>query len=299
MKNIFSSISLFLIIPIMLFNLRAQEALPYILDTVGRVVFCTLLPCGVLVRLFITSPAARYLSFFLSKTPLWRASGLSASFAPGIIAGTLAGFPMGAIAVSSDKSKSAPKALALSSIASPAFLAAVLPTPLEGIFLYTILVLSLWCILLPIPCPKCRANPPPRHTVSFAEALSEGASSAVGVAGAIIFVSVILALLPDSLSKTAREFIFALSEIGTAASFCKNPAALSLALSFGGLCAWAQIDFSSKGVDTGLYLFSRLFLFFPTLLFFLCPKLRIFELIFLILLLVFEISVINSCKKRK
>lgn len=291
MKYILSATSLLLLVPTMLFSGNIRECMPVILDTVSRVVFCTLFPANVLLRIFCFSPIAEKLSSLISKTGFWTSTGLSSEYVPSVMAGQLSGFPMTACLL--PKGENRDVALALGSVVSPAFLSAVMtPSAGLGLWLNHILTLYIFASLKKTKPEKAKGSP--FVSVRFPEALSAGISSAVGVSGAIIFFSCIIALIPMPL----RELASSILEIGTASSVCKTPLFLSLAFSFGGLSALSQISFCAGNTDLKPYLLSRLFLFLPTLTFFVFEKIRIFQTLLLIFLFLMQISVANTCKKR-
>ena len=291
MKYILSVVSLLLLIPIMLFSQPIRESMPEILTTVSQVVFCTLFPANVLLRVFCFSPIAEKLSLVASKTRFWKATGLSGEYLPSVIAGQLSGFPMTACLLPNGENRAT--ALALGSVVSPAFLSAAL-SPSAGLLLWFNHVLVLYIFASVTGAKPERLEKKPLKYVSFSEALSSGVSSAVAVSGAIIFFSCIITLVPNPF----REMASALLEIGTASAVCKTPLFLALAFSFGGLSALSQISFCAENTDLKPYLLSRFFLFLPTLTFFVFEKIRIFQALLLIFLFLAQISRTNTCKKR-
>lgn len=290
MKYILSAMSLLLLIPVMLFSQPIREAMPQILVTVSQVVFCTLFPANVLLRIFCFSPISEKMSAILSKTGMWKSTGLSEEYIPSVIAGQLSGFPMTACLL--PKGENRDTALAIGSVVSPAFLSAVL-SPYAGLLLWFnhILVLYIFSSVRKVRAEKLERNP--FKYVSFSEALTSGISSAISVSGTIIFFSCILALIPDRFNEAASSVL----EIGTAAAVCKTPVFSALAFSFGGLSALSQISFCAENTDLKPYLLSRLFLFLPTLTFFVFEKIRIFQTLLLIFLFLLQISRTNTCKK--
>ena len=292
MKYILSSLALVLIVPVMLLSQNIKEAMPVILTSVSQIVFCTLFPMNVLLRVFCFSPIAEKLAKLISKTSVWRKTGLNSAYLPSVLAGQLSGFPMTACLLPEGENRD--EALALGSVVSPAFLSAVL-TPRVGLLLWfnQILVLYIFAAIRRKTFEKTECG---RYKyAAFSEALTSGISSAVAVSGAMIFFSCIICLIPER--GMLREALSCVLEVGTAASLCENKFFLSVALSFGGLCALSQISFCAENTSLKPYLLSRAALFFPTLIFMVFEKIRIFQTLLLIFLLLAQISRTNTCKK--
>lgn len=291
MKYILSSLSLVLLVPVMMFSQVIREAMPTILDNVSRVVLSTLFPANVLLRVFCFSPIAQWLASVLGKTKMWKKTGLSSQYIPSVISGQLSGFPMTACLLPDGKNRDS--ALALGSVVSPAFLCAVLSVE-TGLLLWLNQILTLY-IFVNIRKKQSESCEKKAFTsVTFPEALSSGISSAIAVSGAMIFFSCIVTLMPSCIRETVSAFL----EIGSASFLCETPLTRAIAFSLGGLSAFSQISFCAENTDMKAYILSRIFLFLPTLTFFAFEKIRIFQALLLIFLLLGQISCINTCKKR-
>ena len=289
MKYILPIASLASLWSIIVFSSETKEALPSILKNVSETVLLTIFPANLLMRLVSFSPLSEKLSRALSKSRLWRKTGLSPVYIPAVFSGLLSGIPTGASLLSGTSGKNREKALALSSVVSPAFLCAVLKSASAGILLYINLVEVLWCVSFHLPSEKEDFTQLSVRSTSFSESLSHAVQSGVSVAGAMIFFSVLLSTVPEKTPPVLKEWLSALFELGTAARVCKSPVALSAALSFGGLSALSQITAALDSVSTRLYLISRLHMFFPTLIFLLFPKIRIAQTFFITFFLIIQL----------
>ncbi len=298
MKYLTASLSLFATVLFLSMSDKVQPNIPEILSNVGRVVLFTLFPANVLFRLIANSPLSESFCRFFSKFRIWKSIRLSDVYISAVVAGQLSGFPTGACIIKDTRStKNREKALALSSLVSPAFLIALFGTK-YGFWLWINLILTLWsvCIFFPSECEKGIRHIP---SINFPTALNEGIYSALTVSGSIIFFSTLLSLLPDTIPKAVCEILYALTEMGSALRFCQNPVSISLALSFGGFSTLCQISYFAENVNTRLYLISRIPLFFTTLFFFVFSEIRIFQTLFLLFFLMWQIERVNACKKTK
>ncbi len=289
MKYILPLVSVAALGFIIVFSDEANLALPTILKGVSVTVFCTIFPTNLLFRLICFSPLCEKLSRPLSKSRLWKKTGLSPVYLPAVFSGLLSGIPTGASLLSGADGKNREKALALSSILSPAFLCAVLKSPSAGLLLYLNLVEVLWCVSFFLPTEKEDFKALTVKTTSFSASLSHAIQSAVTVAGAMIFFSVLLSTVPERTPPIIKEMLSALFEVGTASRVCENPITLAAALSFGGLSALSQISACLDSTSMRLYLISRFYLFFPALIFLLFPKIRILQTFFTTFFLITQI----------
>jgi hypothetical protein len=196
-----------------------------------------------------------------------------------------------------DSGKNRAKAIALGSVASPAFLSAVLGIQ-TGLWLWINQVMTLYIFSFFVPTEREENFEIEKKNSGFAAVMSESTSAALAISGSMIFFSVLLALLPDRIPMWIKELSASLFEIGTASTVCKSPLFLSLALSFGGLSAASQISFFAVGVEMKVYFLSRAVLFLPTIMFFLYPQIRLFQSILIFLVMMWQIVRINTCKKR-
>ena len=294
MKYVMSLISVFALGLFIFFSEKTKSALPVILEGISQTVLCTIFPANLLLRLISFSPLGEKISNKLTSSRIWQRTHLSPVYLPSVISGQLSGIPTGASLLSGVNGKNRHKALALSSIVSPAFICAVLKSPSSGLLLYFNLVEVLWCVSFFLPSEKEEAVKLTVEKITFPKALAHATESAVAVAGAMIFFSLLLTTLPDKAPHFVREWLSAALEVGTAGRVCENPIPLAAALSFGGLSALSQISFSLEGISLKYYLISRVFLFFPCLFFLIFPKMRILQTLFTSFFLITQIYRKNS-----
>ncbi len=292
MKYIFPSFAILMLIPLMLFSKEVSFALPGILTSVSAVVLGVLFPSSVLLRTFCFSPMAELLSRAVSKTAIWRKTGLSQSLAPSVICGQLSGFPMTACLIENEDGGG--MALALGSVASPVFFSSVFGVK-NGLWLWGIQIGLLYFYAMAFGDKATADSKSALEYRGFSEALSSATSSAVGICGAMLFFSVILTLVPSG----AREWVAPFLEIGTASRLCTSPVSLATAFSLGGLSILAQISFCADGVSLEHYIKSRFLIFLPTLVFLAYPKMKLFVTIHILLLLMWQITRRNTCKNGK
>lgn len=287
-------LSLALFVPVVLFSQEVALGLDGVFYLLKKVVFAGVFPASVLLRCFLFSRAGDTVCRAFSKTLLFKKTALPKCLALPILAGQLSGFPMGSILIkdSTADKKDKEKALALSSIPSPAFLFAYFGK--TGILLYFVMILVLWSIFILIPSKKSTGKNTPR-IITFPEALKEGIENSVQVSGTIIFFSSLVLILPDVL----KPFFSAILELSLSLTFAKTPLLTAFALSFAGLSVMAQLYYLSGGVSVKTYLLTR-----PALFFFLYPCLKEpsicpFILLFLILFLLFLVTYKkNTCKNK-
>ncbi len=292
MKYIFPSFAILMLIPLMLFSKEVSLALPEILSSVSAVVLGVLFPSSVLLRSFCFSPMAALLSRTVSKTVIWRKTGLSDRLAPSVLCGQLSGFPMTACLV--EKAEGSDMALALGSVASPVFFSSVFGVK-DGLWLWGVQIAVLYFYAMAFGSKPMAESKTELRCRGFAESLSSATSSAVGICGAMLFFSVMLTLIPDGVREYAAPFL----EIGTASRLCVSPLSLAIAFSFGGLSILSQISFCAEGVSVAHYIKSRIFLFLPTAVFLTHPKMKLFITIHILLLLIWQIKRRNTCKNQK
>jgi len=289
MKYIMPTASLLALFLFTFFSERVHSALPEVLQGVSHVLLCTLFPAGLLMRLICFSPPFERLALALSKSRLWKRTGLSSVYLPSVIAGQLSGIPQGAALLRGTKGDNREKALALSSVMSPVFLCAVMKSVPDGLLLYLNLVAVLWCTSFFLPAKPERSGNLKIAYTDFPSALAGAVESGVTIAGAVIFFSLLLSALPESIPISLKAWLAGLFEVATAARTATGNAALSFALSFGGLSALSQIKACLPKDSVRLYLLTRLILFFPTLLFLALPKFRLAQTILTSFFLIFQI----------
>lgn len=284
--------SLVLLCLLMLFSERVKLSLSSSLEYISSVVLGVIFPTSVVIRLFCFSEPAEWLTRAISKTAVWKRTGLSPHYLPSVLAGQISGFPMTAILLPTGENRDL--ALALGSVVSPAFLSAVMGMR-DGLWLWGVHIATLYIFAMLTPAKKESFNNPTSVGASFSKVLSDSVSSAVAICGAMLFFSSVLSIVPSEL----KELFSAILEIGNATRICTSPLYLSFALSFGGLSVCSQISFCAGEVSLRLYLLSRLVLFFPTVVFIVYPKMRFFITLLILLVLMSQIVRKTIAKNEK
>lgn len=228
-----------------------------------NVVIRSLFPMTVLSRLISHSRALARLTEILSRSRLWKRLSLSDSLLPSVLTGAVSGLPVSAREVEELLKKGevtpreAAKAVALSSLPSPAFVILVASHSFfEGFIRYALLLISAYLTVSVFRSEKSKGR---RETApfSFYQALSSSVSSALSVSASIVFFSAMSSLAAAVLPQF-KGVISVFFEMGSGIVTADGNGILTaLALGWCGLSALSQLRSEAPSVSFRPYLTAR------------------------------------------
>lgn len=241
-----------------------SEAAELSLTALKCVVVKTLFPMMVLTRLISHSRGFSKFTGLLSHSFLWRRLRLSDSLLGVVITGWVSGLPSSAKSISELKSngvitqREADKALALSSIPSPAFVIAVASKSLRvGIVRFIVLILVAYFVALCLPSERSEGRGS-GGGMSFVNAISGSASSAILVSGNIVFFSLASTLL-SALFPIAKEIIYPIFEMGSGVVFASGKEwIIALSIGWCGVSAMLQLHSEAPQLSLKPYIITRI-----------------------------------------
>ncbi len=225
-----------------------------------NVVLRSLFPMMVLSRLIASSGIMSRFARLVSKSHIWRLLGISDSLLPAVLMGLFSGLPSSALEVERVVREGgvtpieAQKALALSSLPSPAFvILAASPSVANGVLRYILLVLTAYLVTLVHPSKRTEGVPS-YSPVSFTSAIASSANAAILVSASIAFFAVAVSLASAVFHGLALPFAV-FFEMGTAVIHAGgNNIITAIALGWRGLSALCQISSSAPSVSLRIYL---------------------------------------------
>lgn len=228
------------------------------------VVIRSLFPMMVLTRLIAHSKSADFLSRLLSKRRIWKRLNLSDELLPVVLGGLISGIPSSSREIASllnegrINGEEAKKALALSSLPSPAFVILVASDGIgEGVMRF---LLMLFCAYFGVLCFRSKKSTGGGEVrkMSFTAALSSSTLSALSVSASIVFFSAVTCLV-SSVLPHFRQVSAIFFEMGSGVIFADgNGILISAALGWCGLSAMAQIRSEAPDVSLKPHVLSRL-----------------------------------------
>ena len=228
-----------------------------------NVVIRSLFPMTVLSRLISRSRALARLTKALSRSRLWKRLSLSDALLPSVLTGAVSGLPVSARDIEELLKKGevtpreAAKAVALSSLPSPAFVILVASSSFsEGICRYTLLLASAYLTVSAFRSEKSKGR---REAVpiSFYQALSSSVSSALSVSASIVFFSA-MSSLAAAVLPALKGVIAVFFEMGSGIVTAEGNGILTaLALGWCGLSALSQLRSEAPSVNFRPYLTAR------------------------------------------
>ncbi len=254
------------IVTAILFIIRPEasaQAADLACSALKNVVIKSLFPMMVLSRLIAYSKAMLWVTGRLTRLGVWKRLKLSDSLLPCILTGLLSGLPASAReiqrlrAAGEINGQEAKKALALSSVPSPAFVILVASDGLrQGIFRYVILLLSAYVASSLFRSEKSRGTCK-QMKMTFSTAITSSASSAITVSASIVFFSAVICLIASVFPK-AEQISAAFFEMGSGVIFAKgNGLLISAALGWCGLSAASQIRSEAGDVEIDAYFVAK------------------------------------------
>ena len=238
-----------------------------------NVVIRSLFPMMVLTRLIAHSRSARFFTRLLSRSVIWKKLNLSDELLPIVVGGFVAGIPSSArdigllLKEGRINEGEAKKALALSSLPSPAFVILVASESVSvGVVRYFLLIICAYFSTLLFRSKKSLGDGAFKK-ISFTEALFASCTSALSVSASIVFFTSVTCLM-SSLMPWASEMFAALFEMGSGVIFADGRGILTaLCIGWCGLSAMAQIHSEAPSVSLKPYVFTRIISIFVLLVF--------------------------------
>ncbi len=229
---------------------------------IENVVIRSLFPMSVLTKMISASKILSALTKRLAKLRLWRCLKLSDALLPQIISGLISGFPSSAQSLQTEfelktatKSECA-KALALSSLPSPAFIILAASEGIaEGIFRYAALVVTAYITALFFKSSRSKGESVCKK-IPLTHAIAASAQSMLGVAGSIAFFSAMTCISSTIFPKFKPVFAV-LFEMGSGIIFAKGTILMPVALGWCGLSAMMQIKALAPDISIKPYIVTR------------------------------------------
>lgn len=281
------------------------ESVSLSLFIIKNVILKTLFPMMVLMRLIARSKATLRLTEGVGKWQLWRRMGLSDALLPSVIAGMLTGFPTSATDIGrmvrdgTISEREGKKALALSSLPSPAFVILVAwDSVLEGMVRYIFLIVC--AILFSSLFESKRTDAKGKITpLSLPKAISEGASAVVGISGNIIFFNALTTVLSRLFPAMTLLFSTVLEMTSGVAEAGAYPLLKALSVGWSGVSAMTQVRTLAPEVSPVPYIVTRVLSAISLFLFEYSPLIALFFLFLVVnIAKIHKKSKISLVKKR-
>lgn len=271
------------------------ESVVLSLFIIKNVILKTLFPMMVLMRLIARSRPVLRLTERVGRWRLWRRMELSDALLPTVIAGMLTGFPTSATDIGrltregKISEGEAGRALALSSLPSPAFVILVAwDNAVSGAIRYLFLIVCavVFSSLFESKRTEGRGDVTP---LTLPRAISESATAVVGISGTIIFFNALTTVLSRLFPPLTFFFSTVLEMTSGVAGAGEHSVLKALSVGWSGVSALTQVRTLAPEVSPVPYIVTRAFSAIALSMFEYSP----------ILALIFLIIIVNIAKIHK